>query len=542
MQSEDVELRSRSKETKAQDGVNTVDVDVDDNSNDDGKSPTPSASHTHSHSHPYLSTDSQTRTRRLFSMSQLFAFSLTYMGTWEAWHQSIYSPLYNGGPRAIFWGGFLAVAGALAQAASIAEMSSLQPVAGAQYHWTYLLAPKSCNRFMCYLQGWASWFGYVALLAGVANTTAIQLEGIVQFNHENYVPGGWHTSVIVIALLVVLGALNMYAFRLVPWIELTGGVLHVANWVAFIVIFAAMGPRHDPDFLFVDSTTSGWVDKPVVSWHLGAVALTWALTGFDSAIHMSEETKKAKSAVPRAIFWSIFMNGIMAIVQMSVFLISMGPIDVAMEAYVPSLAVLYNTVKNKAAATTVWTLFWFVSMSSNLASIASVSRLSWAWARDGGLPIYFAYIDPKRHVPIRAVVLCVILTSLLCLLNIGSSTYVVFNAITSLCSWALYLSYAICILSMGLARLEQGADLKLGNWNLGRYGFAINSAALAYTLYMMVWLPFPSTTPVDAATMNYCAIVVAFILVFTFGMWFGWARKNWPGPNLTIRDYVIAHS
>lgn len=95
---------------------------------------------------------------------------------------------------------------------------------------------------------------------------------------------------------------------------------------------------------------------------------------------------------------------------------------------------------------------------------------------------------------------------------------------------------------MVLARLQQGADLKLGSWNLGRHGFAINCAALAYTLYMMVWLPFPSTTPVDAATMNYCAIVVAFILVFTFAMWFGWARKNWPGPNLTIRDYVIAHS
>ncbi|KAK8061669.1 GABA permease [Apiospora phragmitis] len=517
MQQEDVELRSRAKETKAQDGF-TVDVD------DDSKSPTPT---------------SQTRTRRLFSMSQLFAFSLTYMGTWEAWHQSIYSPLYNGGPRAIFWGGFLTVAGALTQAASIAEMSSLQPVAGAQYHWTYLLAPKSVNRFMCYLQGWASWFGYVALLAGVANTTAIQLEGIVQFNHESYVPGGWHTSVIVIALLVVLGGLNMYAFQLVPWIELTGGVLHVANWVAFIVIFAAMGPRHDPDFLFVDSTTSGWVDKPVVSWHLGVVALTWALTGFDSAIHMSEETKKAKSAVPRAIFWSIFMNGCMAIIQMAVFLISMGPVDVAMQAYVPSLTVLYNTVKSKSAATAVWTLFWFVSMSSNLASIASVSRLSWAWARDGGLPIYFAYIDPKRHVPVRAVVLCVILTSLLCLLNIGSSTYVVFNAITSLCSWALYLSYAICILSMKgfVVRRPQ-----IGHLEPRPVRLPINVAALLYTLYMMVWLPFPSTTPVDAATMNYCAIAVAFILVFTFTMWFGWARKNWPGPNLSIRDYVIAHS
>ena len=117
-----------------------------------------------------------------------------------------------------------------------------------------------------------------------------------------------------------------------------------------------------------------------------------------------------------------------------------------------------------------------------------------------------------------------------------------FNAITSLCSWALYLSYAICILSMVLARLEEGPGLKLGEWSLGRYGLAVNCAALAYTLYMMVWLPFPSTTPVDASTMNYCAIMVGFILVFTFAMWFGWARKNWPGPNLTIRDYVIAHS
>ena len=214
-QHEDVELRARSKDTKAKDDGVSVGVD--------GKSPSPSTS-VH---HPSMTTDSQTRTRRLFSMSQLFAFSLTYMGTWEAWHQSIYSPLYNGGPRAIFWGGFLTVAGALAQAASIAEMSSLQPVAGAQYHWTYHLAPKSTNRFMCYVQGWASWFGYVSLLAGVANTTAIQLEGIIQFNHENYIPGGWHTSLLVIALLVVLGALNMYAFRLVPWIELTGWLSHL---------------------------------------------------------------------------------------------------------------------------------------------------------------------------------------------------------------------------------------------------------------------------------------------------------------------------
>ena len=222
---------------------------------------------------------SQTRTRRLFSMSQLFAFSLTYMGTWEGWNVNLTSALLNGGPRALFFGSFLALAGAWAQAASVAEMASLQPVAGAQYHWTYHLAPKRVRRFMCYMQGWATWFGYVALLASIANSVIIQLEGLIQFTNPDYVPGGWHTSVMVIALCVLEGMLNVFAFQLVPWVEMTGGVLHVAMFVVFVILFPVMGTRHTSDILFYDSTTSGWADKPAVSWNLGMITLTWALTG-----------------------------------------------------------------------------------------------------------------------------------------------------------------------------------------------------------------------------------------------------------------------
>jgi hypothetical protein len=44
-------------------------------------------------------------------------------------------------------------AGALAQAASLAEMASIQPIAGAQYHWTHHLAPERFKRFITWMQG-----------------------------------------------------------------------------------------------------------------------------------------------------------------------------------------------------------------------------------------------------------------------------------------------------------------------------------------------------------------------------------------------------
>ena len=61
--------------------------------------------------------------------------------------------LYNGGPQTFAWSILIVYAGALAQSASLAEMASIQPIAGAQYHWTYHLAPERCKRFITWVQG-----------------------------------------------------------------------------------------------------------------------------------------------------------------------------------------------------------------------------------------------------------------------------------------------------------------------------------------------------------------------------------------------------
>lgn len=256
---------------------------------------------------------------------------------------------------------------------------------------------------------------------------------------------------------------------------------------------------------------------------------------------MSEETRKAKSAVPRAMFWSIFMNGCLGFVMVCVILVSMGSIDDALNSASPILTILLSITGSKAATTAMISGLFVVSFSVNLANIASISRLTWAWSRDGGMPVYLAYVHPKHRVPIRAIIVTVLIVCALCLLNIGSSSYVAFGAITSLSSMALYLSYAIAISSMLYARLSNGA-VELGEWNLGRFGVYINSFALVYTLYVIIFLPFPSTVPVTAENMNYCGPVMVFVLMVAVALWFIKGRKRWTGPNLTILDMVLENS
>lgn len=50
----------------------------------------------------------------------------------------MYFALANGGPAAWFFSYIIVSFGALCQTASFAEMASIQPIAGAQYYWTYV--------------------------------------------------------------------------------------------------------------------------------------------------------------------------------------------------------------------------------------------------------------------------------------------------------------------------------------------------------------------------------------------------------------------
>ncbi|KAF2838116.1 amino acid transporter [Patellaria atrata CBS 101060] len=481
--------------------------------------------------------ESQTRVRRLFNFIQLFAFSLTFMSSWEGMCTNLWFAMYNGGPRTFAWSIFIVYFGACAQSASLAEMASLQPIAGAQYHWTHHLAPPQAKRFITWIQGWVTWFGWVSLLAGGCNMTAIITQQLIILNNPDYVPERWHITLIMIAILILQGFVNIYVFFIIPWLELVGGIAHVCLYVVFVVVLVTLGPRHSADFIFFEkNVSSGW-NNSFLSFNVGLLTGIWSFTGFDGTLHMSEETRKAKQAVPRATFWTIAVNGLLAYSMTIIILMTMGTIEDALTANFPMVPILLGVTGSKKATTALVTGLWLISFCVNLASIASVSRLTWAWARDGGLPKYFSIVSSQHLVPERAIVLCIFLTCIISLLNIGNTA--AFSAITALCSLALYVSYFIAIACMLHARYRKQPGL-LGGWNLGGYGAYVNAFALLYTTWSIIFLPFPTTLPVDAENMNYAGPIFGMVIIFTITYWFVWARKNWEGINPDIVKYIIS--
>lgn len=166
----------------------------------------------------------------------------------------------------------------LSQVASIAELASLQPIAGAQYHWTYHLAPHSSRRFITWMQGWLTWFSWISLLAGVVNigTNQITTMAAVQYG---YTPQNWHTVLVMYAMLIAIGLINVFAFRIIPWLEMVAGILHIFLWIVFLVVLLTLAPKHSADFVFLsESQLSGWTN-PYVSFNLGMVLVTWGFVG-----------------------------------------------------------------------------------------------------------------------------------------------------------------------------------------------------------------------------------------------------------------------
>lgn len=212
-------------------------------------------------------------------------------------------------------------------------------------------------------------------------------------------------------------------------------------------------------------------------------------------------------------------------------------IEDIMNATSPLVTIVQYATGSDRIATVLMAGDLIMGVSCALATFSSTARLTWAWARDGGLPKYFGHVDGTHRVPTRAVTLTALLVLFLALLNLGSETYTALGAITSLAVIGSYMSYAIILVLVIYTRSTAG--LELGPWNMGRFGLLVNVFALLYTCWTLVFLPFPSVLPVTASNMNWSLPAFVTVMVIALTLWYSSAKKNWPGPNQKVVDYVL---
>lgn len=212
-------------------------------------------------------------------------------------------------------------------------------------------------------------------------------------------------------------------------------------------------------------------------------------------------------------------------------------IEEIIDAESPIVTILLYATGSKTITTALEAGQIIMGVSYAMATFSSTTCLTWAWARDGGLPQYFGHVDKKHRVPvpIRAIILTTLLALLLALLNLGSGTYTALGAITSPSVISFYVSYAIILAVVLYARFTE-YGLPLGAWNMGQFGGFVNAFGLLYTCWTLIWLPFPSLLPVTASNTNWSLPEYATIMIMA--SLFGTCTRRRLGLDLTRRSWI----
>ncbi|KAF1992509.1 amino acid transporter [Aulographum hederae CBS 113979] len=487
--------------------------------------------------------------KRRFNSISILALSVTLLSSWEAIGSTFGAALYAGGPVALIWGFMLTGSGTLALAASIAEMASMCPISGAQYHWTYMFAPPKWKVPITFVQGWVTVFAWQATITSLTFVLAAQIQGLVVLNWPTYIFERWHTTLMMWLLLLITYIINVWGIRIIPATELFAGICHVLIFLALFVTMLVLGRNASPSFVFTSYiNTTGW-SNPVVAWFIGLTPCVWCIIGFDGAIHLSEETIHAAKVIPRIILTTVLLNGTLAWVFLIVTLFGISDISavLATPTGFPIIEVFAQITKSATSATVMEAALVSIGIAAMFGTLASVSRLTWAFARDDGLPFssFFKKVDSRLHVPIPAITLVAVVIFLLSFINIASS--VALNAILSLSTIALYVSYIIpiaCLLSMRLRVSTRSAapgeacvkdgEIVFGPFTLGRWGVLINLYAVCYASLLVPFMALPTSLPLTYQTMNYAGPVFCAVLVFAGLDYIVRGRFSFVGPRKEV--------
>lgn len=468
------------------------------------------------------------------------------IGTYSTFAQDLSSGLTNGGSITILWGLVLVTACNLCVAVSLGEMTSAMPTALGQAYWVYRLWDTPFGRFVSYMCAWINTFGWWTLTASqVAFMTEFLLGMKTMFNpHWDGVNKGWLNFIVYIGVVFVLTLVNVVSCRkekVLPWINNFVGVWFAGLFVILsLVMLICVGVKSDLSFQpgsFVFGkwmNQTGWGDGVV--WFTGLVQAAYGLTAFDSVIHMVEEIPAPRRNAPRVIWMAVSFGALTGFIFMVVCLFCIQDVNKVTNANLPFMELILETVGLKGGATLI-ALFIFNGIGQGISILTTASRLTWGFARDGGLPWsrYFSHVDPVWQVPARALWGQGLLIGLVGVLYLFANTVLV--AILSVSTIALTVSYAMPILALVI----QGRDkLPPGPFRLGRWGPLLNWISIVYCVITTIFFLFPGAPNPAPIDMNYAIAVFGVMLVIAVAFWFIRGGRTYLQTEDAIAQMVYA--
>jgi len=316
-----------------------------------------------------------------------------------------------GGGFTVSVGWLVGSAFALLVAVAMAQIASAFPTAGGLYHWGSILGSRGF--------GWVTvWFNLLGLVLACGSiafglydpfvkTLLLPMLGI---DTEQW---GLRSQAAFIG--VVLGSQAVLNHVAIGWttrlIDFSGYLIFTVTIVLTISLWVFSVTPIDVSRLITFTNFTGTEGSiwPASTSQLGVflsglLLTVYTITGFDASAHTAEETRDAQRAVPRGIVRSVLWSGLFGVVLVSTFVLCLPSMAQAVKQGSGFFATLLAPVPSPLRLLLVLALV-LINYVCSLACLMSISRMMFAFARDGGLPASqrLATVDPRYGSPAAAV-------------------------------------------------------------------------------------------------------------------------------------------
>jgi amino acid transporter len=410
--------------------------------------------------------------RRMGAFSN-FALSMSIICILAGGVTSFHQGLSSIGGAAFGIGWPLVCLFSLGVAATMGQVASSFPTAGGPYHWASILGGK----------GWGWGTAWLNLLGMVAALAAIDL-GALRFTLDSLGPSigldaaRWSPAasagVAIAGVFAIAGSqavVNHLGIRLTTRLTDFSGYWILAIAVLLAASMLACAPELHPGRLVTFTNYSGargglvWPETP----HLGLLlALSFLLpaytiTGFDASAHVAEETVDAARAVPRGIVQAAAVSGLAGWAMLCAVVVAIPDLDHAAALGAGSFTWSVGAVLPRPLAAFVLAGIALAQYLCGLAAVTSASRITYAFARDGGLPgaTTLRKVSLRYRTPTAAIWTVALAATLL---TVYTPVYETMAAVAAI---LLYISYVLPT-ALGLVAYGHGWT-RMGPWTLGAW-------------------------------------------------------------------------
>ncbi len=433
------------------------------------------------------------------------------------------SALGAGGGLSIGLGWLVGAAFATVVALAMAQIASAYPTAGGLYHWGSILGNKG--------YGWATaWFNLLGLVFVVASVNfgvydpffKTLVAPLLGFDTSNW---GWAQQTGFIAFFTATQAiLNHKAVALTTkLIDISGYLIFIIATVLVISLWVYSTTPIDVSRLFTFTNFTGQEGSmwPASSSGLmvflsGLLLTIYTITGFDASAHTAEETHNAAENVPKGIVSSVLWSALFGFGLVATFVLVMPDLAEGVKNGLGFFAALLSPLPAGLKAVLGVGIF-IVNYLCALAGLMSTSRMLYAFARDGGLPMsdMLKAVEPVQKAPVAAIWATAIASFVATLYGDA------FVVLSTACAVFMYISY---IMPTAVGFFVEGKSwTKKGPFDLGVWSKPIALLAVIGGLTLI----FVGIQPPNQKVLYLIIGLSVFLLLFWFV--FG-ERRRFKGP------------